>query len=222
MFGSFVAALEHSAFEMSVFQSWPGACTESTTSGSEDSRFKAVAARPPRAPKIGEFFSGVALMANRAIASVERAIENLGKKISAFQYWKASEESMLSVKLAVASRDPGFIKAQFMHLEVCRERQRAFLISQDKSVARRIDERFDSKVSMFIEANRAVLQEHGGMMARQSVCFKSCIPGRAEPERREFHKAHKMINFLLAKSGSHLMREQQQEAKEAKQAEPNS
>lgn len=200
MSGSSVAELEHSAFEMSVYESWPTAPIETTTSGSEDSRMKTLPSGSPRAPKITEFFTGVALIANRAISWVKRAIEDLGQIISASQYWLASEESMLSVKLAIASNHPSFIRAQFVHLGESLYRQHTFLESQDQAFARRVNQRFWEKLSILVEANRKVLEGHSQMMAGQRSRFQSCIPGRAELERQKFHQARETIDWLLLKS----------------------
>lgn len=214
MSGSSVAELEHSAFEMSVYEHCPTAPIKTTTSGSEDCRMKALPSGSPRAPKITEFFTGVALIANRAISWVKRAIEDLGQIISAGQYWLASEESMLSVKLAIASKHPNFIKAQFVHLIESLERRSSFLASQDPAFAKRVNKRFWEKLNILVESNREVLEDHRQMMARRSVCFQSCIPGRNELERGEFGEAWATIDFLLLKNSLALAKKKAAEAAE--------
>ena len=200
MFSSCLNAEEQSAYEMSVYESSPRAPIKTTTSVSEDSRMEALPSGSPRAPKITEFFTGVALIANRAISWIKRAIEDLGQRISASQYWLASEESMLSVKLATASNHPNFIRAQFLHLGESLYRQHGFLASQDQAFAKHAKQRFWEKLSILVEANRELLVGYSQMMARQRSCFQTCIPGRTELERQKFHQAREMIDWILLKS----------------------
>lgn len=195
----YTAALAHAAAAIIV----PGAQTdyyEEPTARVEVNRFKTMRAEPPRSSLVKSFSSGVARIANRVIVWVTQAARGVERKISAFQYQRACDESILSLEQAVRSQSPNVIKTQMMHLIACRERQKTYLLSLDKAAANHLDNKFYERMNTLIKGNRKTLQEHQKRMYSSSLAFTSFFTDVTRRGRREFHEAHALIGILLRES----------------------
>ena len=194
-----MTALAHAAAGIIV----PGAQTdyyEEPAGRVEVKRFKTMRAEPPRSSLVKSFSSGVVRIANRVIVWVTQAARGVERKISAFQYQRACDEAMLALEMAVRSKSPDFIKAQMMHLIACRERQKTYLLSLDKTAANHLDNKFYERMNTLIKGNRKTLQEHQKRMYSNSSAFKSFFTDLTRRGRREFHEADKLIGILLKES----------------------
>lgn len=194
MSGSSVAELDHSAFEMNIYTSSSPIPINPNPLKSEDSGKKVMTAESPRIPKAGTFFSGVTRLADRIITSVKQAKENIAQAISRLVYWKDCKESMLSLHLAAATRNPVFVKDQLMNFLELTQRRDALLKLQDKSVMDVMEKGFFSDLNDFITANKEILAVQKDMMERHY------ISSRIGREKREFQNAHKVLEILLNKS----------------------
>lgn len=105
MSGSSVAELEHSAFEMSVYEHCPTASLKPTTGNSEsnsleDSRFRQMPAELPRTWTMGKFFFGIKQLASLVLDSIK---EKIIQKFTIFRYGLVCTSATKALEAAATS-----------------------------------------------------------------------------------------------------------------------